>query len=292
MATLELISQTILGEGTPDYNLETGVFNPNVPGIYVFKYVNPISGSDLDCNICQDETTLTINVNPIPGPGTAFERSVCNDGACNVDIFNEAFITSQAEVGTLTYEGYSNNSSVAPSVPGGGWGGTQPLPTEGDVVASTLNFGGAAAGFYFFKNTVTKNGCTHSTTTIIQVVADGNAGTAGSALDYCNDADVSIVLRDQLTAEDAGGYWQVTSGNPTTAVSSGDPGLFISGENAVFNPLNQIVGTYEITYVASTPAAIFPLLNGCGACTAGSATITINITESVDAGEGASNAVC
>lgn len=285
-----LISETLTSEGTPTYDLSTGSFTPNVSGIWVFDYMHVQTNGDPNCTNCQTNSTLTLTVNPVPGPGIPQPFTVCNAAACILDIYPDFFIVNLSQLGQFIYDGYSSTSQTGPTDAGGGWGGIQATPIEGQELPPQITFEGAAPGFYFFTNTVGEGDCVASSTTVVQVVAVGNAGT-GATLEYCNDQDTCIDLDGQLTAADPGGNWTIPAGIPI-ATASCEPGLWVGGDQATLNPLGIPAGVYIIEYVQTTPAAVFPIQPECNTCSGGVATITLTITEAAEAGDAESSAVC
>jgi hypothetical protein len=288
-STLTLVSENIVGQGSSDYDLNTGDFNPVVPGEWVFNLSSQVIGTDGSCEACNEDATIRIIVNPLPGPGMPNYGTVCNDGTCIVDVYPDMFIPNQSILGTFIYDGYNIASNGVPGV--GGWGGLEPTLNPGDISGPSYTFEGAAEGFYFFSNIVTDaNGCTATSQTIVQVVAGGDAGTPTN-YELCELNSECIILRDYLTGETAGGAWSLGGVYPN-AFSNCDPGVYISGDIATFNTEGVAPGVYTFTYTFSTPNAIYPIFDGCFACTGSSATITITITEAVPAGGGSSQMVC
>ena len=286
-----LISETITSGGSSSYDLVTGAFTPQVSGIWVFNYMNIQTNGDADCTVCQVDFTFTLIVNPVPGPGVPQPFSVCNDAACILDIYPDFFIVDLSQLGQFIYDGYSPSSTAGPTDAGGGWGGVQATPIEGQELPPQITFQNATAGFYYFTNSVGEGDCIATATTIVQVVSVGVAG-AGTSIEYCNDQDTCIDLDALLVGATGGGNWIITDGGLNLASTSCEAGIWIGADQATLNPLNQPPGIYIIDYVQTTPAALYPIQPECDTCNGGVASITITITQSADSGTGVSSAIC
>lgn len=120
----------------------------------------------------------------------------------------------------------------------------------------------SASGTVYAQVTNTANGCKSTGAAIaLTVVPASNAGTAGGALSRCINATEAIVLADQLTGEDAGGTWSLTTAPGGGTYSHGNAASFTPSATGV------VAGTYVFTYT----------VNGAAPCSDATAQVTVNV---------------
>jgi gliding motility-associated-like protein len=179
--------------GTGITNASNGTFNPQTAGTGTHSIIYTMNNAG-----CIDDDTLNIVVNPMPN----------------------ATIT---QAGPLCANSTPINFNAA--TPGGTWSGTGITnPSTGTFNPST-----AGAGTYTINYSVTVNGCTSTSSTMITVNPNANA-TITAAGPFCvSDPAVN------LTAAQGGGNW---TGTGITNTSAG-----------TFNPGTAGAGTHVITYM-------------------------------------------
>lgn len=262
--------------------------------VNVIEYQRPFAGDDGFRQVCSDEpgtfpliTVLTGGSNPLgtwyapggaPYPQGTFDPGVtgqgqytyvvqgnapCPNDTAKVTILQtiapEAGISTAVQV-CNTAGGQSLNDLLGGSPdPGGSWTGP-----GGQAHSSTFDPAMDPPGTYKYRvNGVSPCG-NDSATVTISLVSAPNAGSDG-ALSACI-SESSVTLFGGLDGSpQPNGTW--TGANQV---------------NGIFNPTQVVPGTYPFTYT----------VNGGGTCAADQATVTVTVTNALDAGDPGSGEVC
>ena len=291
-------SPTPAGAGTYTY---THAATANCPAtsaeVVVTEEAALDPGSNGTLTICEGETVTTtqlfnaLNGNPDPGgtwsptPAGAGTYTYTLAATANCPaVSSQVVVTEEPALdpgsdGTLTIcEGDTDPvdlfSVITGEDAGGTWTETSSTSSGVSVGSGTsVNFSLVAPGVYEFTYThaATANCPATSSTATITVEDQLSAGTGGSD-EFCEGSGASYDLTALLSGADPGGNWVQTSG--ISFINLSDPSN-VNFSMAVFD-------TYTFTY--THPAS--------GACSQDQATVTINITEQLDAGADNSDALC
>lgn len=240
---------------------DAGIFNaPNgtffianhTPGSYTFGYV-VASG-----NTCPADTAFsTINVAAPISAGIGDVQVFCND------------VTD-----LIHLNDYLTNAPA-----GGNWviANGSPQPGSFNATDSTFNVTGHPSGQIIFGYVVDGVGaCPADTAEVIIAIPPIMMAGNNDTLSVCSSEAGNVNLFSIITNEQAGGIWQL---NPASAIPAA--GSF-NAATASFDATNQTTGTYVFDYV----------LLGAAQCANDTATATIVLVQSPDAGIDGNITIC
>ncbi len=212
------------------FNAATGQFNPNGHPPVTLTFTYTLTGTPPCANAA---TVVTVIVTNAPDAGTSGTFDVCNTQTTPIVLTD--IITGEDPAGT-----WALTSGIA-------------APGSFNAAAGTFNPDAHPLATLIFTYTVPAAGaCAASTSTATVNVFDAPSSGTATNLQVCNNQPALVNLFTQLTGEDLGGTWAVTSG--TT-----DAGAFDAASGS-FAPNNHTPGIYGFTYSIAA-AGICPASN-------------------------------
>jgi gliding motility-associated-like protein len=132
------------------------------------------------------------------------------------------------------------------------------------IAGNNGNFNGAVAGAYTFTYTVAGTApCANDVSTLTVNVSDAPDAGTDNSVPVCNNNTASNLFAGLLGTPDTGGTWSQISGTTT---------IGITGNNGDFT--GAAAGAYTFTYTVT----------GTAPCANDVSTLTVNVTETADAG--------
>lgn len=210
--------------------------------------------------------------------GTPKRVSVCEDGACVLNLLTDLLINADAG-GTWTYNGYSATYISNPL--DAGYVNGNEITVNGDN--PTINSNDLGAGYYSLTYTVTCGETTFSTSVILEVTENVCAGGDGQTTVCETETSVDIIAildaNSTCGVRTTGGSW-IHNGGTAFNMSSG-----------IFNPSEVGEGIYNFEYVVEAGANEPSYEQTCRGCQ-DEALVTVTVTQAADAGEPNSLTVC